>query len=98
MPPPVQEELRDRFGVLFERCLITTELAGWTLPFAELAAVIRRVGVESTVIATDYGQPNNPTPVEGLASYIAALRAEGFAEADIARMARDNPAHLLELA
>jgi hypothetical protein len=98
MPPLVQEELRDRYGVLFERCLITTTLAGGALPFAALASVIRRVGVESTIIATDYGQPSNPTPVDGLASYIAALRADGFDEASIARMARDNPATILELA
>ena len=97
MPPSVQEELRDRFGVLFERCLISTTLAGWTLPFAELAAVIRRVGPESTVISTDLGQVANPAPVDGMAMFIAHLRAEGFDQASIDRMCRENPAALLGL-
>jgi hypothetical protein len=97
MPPAVQEELRDRFGVFFERCLISTTLAGWTLPFAELAAVIRRVGPESTVISTDFGQAASPAPVDGMAMYIAHLQAEGFDQASIDRMSRENPAALLGL-
>jgi Family of unknown function (DUF6282) len=97
MPPLVQEELRDRYQVLFERCLITTTYAGGNLLFAGLADVIRRVGSESTVIATDLGQASNPTPVEGLAAFIAFLSAEGFDKASIARMSRQNPAELLEL-
>lgn len=97
MLPVVQEELRDRFGVLFERCLISTTLAGWTLPFAELAAVIRRIGPESTVISTDLGQATNPAPVDGMTLFIAHLRAEGFDQTSIDRMCRENPAALLEL-
>jgi hypothetical protein len=97
MPPLVQEELRDRYQVLFERCLISTSYAGGKLPFAAIAEVIRRVGVESTVIATDFGQASNPPPVEGFAAFIAFLREEGFDEASIAQMSRQNPADLLEL-
>jgi hypothetical protein len=97
MPPLIQEELRDRYGVLFERCLISTTLAGWTLPFAALAAIIHRVGPESTVIATDLGQADKLSPVDGLAAYISLLRAEGFDEPSIRRMCSENPAALLEL-
>jgi len=101
--PPVemsvlqQEELRDRYDVYFERCLITTELGHGRLPFSVLAAIIRRVGCATTVVATDFGQLQNPFPADGLASYIAHLRAEGFADADIALMSQVNPARLLEL-
>ena len=97
MPLLMQEELRDRYGVTFERCLIATELGHGRLPFAALAAAIRRVGCATTVIATDFGQPENPYPVDGLATYIAHLRSEGFAGSDIARMSQANPARLLEL-
>jgi hypothetical protein len=97
MPPSVQEDLRDRFGVLFERCLISTTLAGWTTPFAELAAVIRRVGPASTVISTDFGQATNPAPVDGMAMFIAHLQAEGLDGASIDQMCRENPATLLGL-
>jgi hypothetical protein len=97
MPLLVQEELRDRYQVLFERCLISTTYAGGNLPFAALAEVIRRVGPDSTVIATDFGQASNPRPVEGFAAFIAFLREDGFDEASITRMSRENPAELLEL-
>jgi hypothetical protein len=97
MPLLVQEELRDRYHVLFERCLISTTIADWTMPFSELAAIIRRVGAASTVIATDLGQIDKLAPVDGLASYIAHLQSEGFDEDAITRMSRENPAVLLEL-
>ena len=95
MPPLEQEELRDRFGVLFERCLIDTVVGGGHLPFESLLDVIHRVGSDSTIIATDFGQPSNPTPTDGLASFITGLRLGGFAEDAITRMSRLNPAHLL---
>jgi hypothetical protein len=97
MSPLMQEELRDRYKVMFERCLITTELGHGHLPFAALAAVIRRVGCASTIIATDFGQPNNIYPVDGLAAYIAELRRAGFSEPEIAMMSQTNPAQILEL-
>jgi uncharacterized protein DUF6282 len=97
MPSSVQEELRDRYGVLFERCLISTTLAGWTMPITEMAALIRRVGPASTVISTDLGQASNPAPVDGMAMYIASLQAEGYDKSSIDQMCRENPAALLGL-
>jgi hypothetical protein len=67
------------------------------LPFAALAAVIRRLGCATTIIATDFGQPENLYPVDGLALYISQLQAAGFAPADIAVMSQANPARLLGL-
>lgn len=100
MPALLQEELRDRYGVLFERSLISTlPSQGYTpLPFDALAEVIRRVGHASTLLSTDLGQPENPYPVDGLASYIAQLQSAGFSEAAIDCMSRANPAWLLGLA
>ena len=34
LPAPEQEELRDRYGVYFERCLITTNLGSGQMPFS----------------------------------------------------------------
>ena len=48
MAPLAQEELRDRYGVLFERCLITTTIGGGEMQLPALADRIRRVGVDST--------------------------------------------------
>ena len=80
------------------------EFVGSTMRSAEAPArvdrfadAIRRVGPEFCILASDLGQQNNPLPVEGLAEFIAALRARGFADRDLARMSKDNPARLLGL-
>ena len=99
MPAAVQEELRDRYDVSFERCFISLlPGAGYEpLPFAALAAVIHRVGYASTLLSTDLGQPENPYPVDGLARFLALLRADGYSQAALDCMSRENPARLLGL-
>jgi hypothetical protein len=96
MPASIQEELRSQ-GVYFERCFVSTTPGGGGVPLARIVADIRRVGVGSTVLATDLGQIENPLPVEGLRAYVAALLAEGLSEEDIRLMAGANPAWLLGL-
>ena len=61
------------------------------------AEAIRRIGPEFCILASDLGQKNNPLPVEGFAQFIAALRARGFSDRDLARMTKENPARLLGL-
>lgn len=58
---------------------------------------IREVGAEHYVITSDFGQRGNPTHVEGLRTFIAALRGEGVSEEEIDLMARIVPARLLGL-
>jgi predicted metal-dependent phosphotriesterase family hydrolase len=55
------------------------------------------VGPATTVAATDFGQPNNMSPVDGLAEFIAQLLTAGFSQAEVDRMVCGNPARLLEL-
>jgi hypothetical protein len=102
MPVGIQQELAGP-GLFFERCLIVTVPPrppvppGPTVPLAAIAAAVRQVGVETTVLATDFGQAGNPSPVDGLRSYIAGMLELGFSPAEIERMTRDNPAWLLGL-
>ena len=58
---------------------------------------IREVGAEHFVITSDFGQRGNPTHVEGLRAFIAALLAEGVSGEEVDVMARHNPARLLGL-
>jgi hypothetical protein len=97
MTPLAQEELRDRYDVLFERCLITTTIGGGEMQLRALGDRIRRVGVASTVLATDFGQPDNVEPPDGMAAYISGLQRLGFRPQEIRRMSRENPAKLLGL-
>lgn len=93
-PVDLQRELAGP-DLFFERCFVsTTGICGFT-PFEVIEEAIATVGVASTVLASDLGQPVNPAPVEGLAQYAARLRSVGFSPDDIRRMMVDNPARLL---
>ncbi len=65
--------------------------------FQDYARAIRGVGVESAILASDLGQPVNPVHPEGLRAYFAGMKNEGFTDAEIATMTRDNPATLLAI-
>ncbi len=89
-----QEELRSP-GVYFERCFVNTTQLGGAVPLTRIVADIRRVGSESTILATDLGRAGNPVPCDGLRMYLAALLNEGVSEQEVRRMAGENPAALL---
>ena len=91
----VQKRLA-RQGVFFERCAqslfpppnrhITPE---------DYVRQIRATGVECSTLATDLGQPYNPTPVEGMRHFIRTLLTHGITPKEIDIMVRKNPAALL---
>jgi hypothetical protein len=80
--------------VFFERCFVRKLFA---LDWDGLAASIRAVGVASTVLATDLGQPENPHPVDGLAHMRAELSARGFTVDELDCMLRQNSRRLLSM-
>ncbi len=102
MSVTVQRELAGS-DVFFERCLIATVPPGPVVPsgpmvsISDIAAAVREVGPESTVLATDFGQPDNPLPVEGLRDYLAGMMELGINPAELERMTRVNPGWLLGL-
>ena len=61
------------------------------------ADAIRKVGTEFCILSTDLGQRGNPLPPDGFGAFLLALRARGFTEQEIDRMAKVNPARLLGL-
>lgn len=84
-----------RDGAMFERCWQSVISGGATLD--RVIADIRAVGIESTVLATDLGQPENPEPVHGFRAYLDVLGMSGFTERDLEGMAATQPAALLGL-
>jgi len=95
MPLEVQKQLA-REGVLFDRCFPTRRTC--VLNVEEMAKRIREVGVMSSILTSDFGQPENPFPVDGLKSYIEKLIQLGLSEQEIDQMVRINPEKLLNLA
>lgn len=80
--------------ILFERCFVRQLFA---LDYDGLARSIRAVGVETTMLATDLGQPENPHPVEGLAIMRDELSARGFTTGELDRMLRTNALEALAI-
>ena len=58
---------------------------------------IRAVGPEFIVLSSDLGQANNPLHPDGLLAMYQYLASQGIPITDIDRMAKVNPAKLLEL-
>ncbi len=65
--------------------------------FADFAKAIRAVGAEHCILSSDLGQAVNPVHTAGWKDYIDGLRKEGITQAEIDRMARQNPARFLGL-
>jgi hypothetical protein len=61
---------------------------------AGLGALIRSVGVEHVVLATDFGLYYWPTAVEGMRMMIGTLLEQGFGEDDIRMMIQHSPERL----
>jgi hypothetical protein len=65
----------------------------------EMLDMIETIGAEQCTLASDYGWSDAlPHPAAGLRDFFDALWAEGVPEAQLIRMARDNPARLLGIA
>jgi hypothetical protein len=58
---------------------------------------IRAVGPEHCILSSDLGQANNPLHPDGLLAFYRYLMQQGFTEAEIDRMAKVNPAKVLDL-
>jgi hypothetical protein len=63
--------------------------------FSDYARAIRAIGPERCVLSSDLGQPDNPSHMEGLLSFIDGLEQEGIATAEIDLMSKHNPAQIL---
>lgn len=99
-PTALQQELAHIDGIFFERCYnaaLSSDGEARPEGLAYIAQQIRTVGVDSTILSSDLGQPANPPPVAGFARYVRALRDQGISEAALDRMIRHNPARILGL-
>ncbi len=61
------------------------------------AATIRAIGPEHAILSSDLGQAGNILHPDGMTAFFKVLRANGFTEAEIDRMAKTNPARFLGL-
>ena len=64
-------------------------------PVEEIVDMIRAVGIDHTILSSDYGQLRMGNCIEGMANYIEMLRNAGMSLAELRTMCCDNPAKLL---
>jgi hypothetical protein len=93
----MQQQLVAGGCVLFERCFVSTTHRCGCVPFETIERAIAEVGVQTTVLSTDLGQPDTPPPVEGLRLYADRLLSSGFSVDQVRLMMQTNPARLLSL-
>lgn len=91
-----QSELAQLGGVWFERVYVMT-LPPFRGTLEEIAHAVRVVGADSTILATDLGQPDNPHPVAGMRDYLSGMQKLGFSGKDIHTMTRTSPGLALPL-
>jgi hypothetical protein len=65
--------------------------------WAGLAAVIRAVGIDRTVLVTDLGRTDAVDPVTGMQEMLEELGKQGFSRTELDLMTRQTPARLLNL-
>jgi hypothetical protein len=65
------------------------------MSLAELVDAVAAVGVEHCVVTTDFGQPENPPPAEGMRMAVAGLLTAGMSPDDVSRLVKDNPLQLV---
>jgi hypothetical protein len=61
----------------------------------ETAAVVKEVGAQHFILATDLGQTGNPTPADGLQTFVTDLIKAGVAKEDVQMMGREVTGKLL---
>ena len=80
-------------GAFIEHCFTTMHTG--KAPWDAVVASIRKVGPERCVLSTDLGQTINPPVAEGFAMFAQTLLDGGFSQAEIQRMAVENPKALI---
>ena len=84
-----------QFDVFFERCYARNVGGRYEKNFRRNLDAMEALGFESTIVATDGGQVENPIWSEALAEYVGFLVQAGVPPAAIERMTRINPARIL---
>lgn len=86
-----------QFDVFFERCYARNVRGTYEKNFQRNLEAMEALGFESTIVATDGGQVENPMWSEALAEYIGFLLQAGVQQVAVDRMTKINPAKVLGL-
>lgn len=83
-----------RLGAVVEHCYFTV-FKNRTTP-EDMVNQLRAVGFDNTFISTDFGQPDNLYPDEGIGEFLQVLNQHGVKDEDLEKLAKINPIKLLD--
>ena len=86
-----------RLGAYFEVCYLSCTPMNGREDLDNIVNAIREIGPEHTILSSDMSQITDPTPAEGMRSFIAHMLQYGFSEEEVSCMVKTNPAVLLNL-
>ena len=96
MDPDKQKEAV-QMGAVIEHCFFAvTESCPRKIQLEDIRDQIRYVGISSCILSSDFGQVQNPHPVEGFAYYLDKMRNLGFSDDELRIMIHDNPKVLMK--
>jgi len=84
-----------QLGVYLEKSLLCLHPSWKSIDPEEMVEGINQIGAEKCILTTDYGQVENPDPVEGMKHFIRTLLKLDLAQNKIALMLKDNPYKLI---
>ena len=82
-------------GAYVEYTFLACMPSRMTMTVSELVDAIRETGPDHCVLTTDFGQPENPPPAEGMRMAIASLLQAGLTSEEVAKVVKDNPLRLV---
>jgi len=96
IPIENQKKLAD-MGAIIEHSFTPCMPLRQRLDPRKIAEAIKAVGASRCVMSSDFGQIQNPLPIEGLRMYVEMMKKCGVSEKEINIMIKDNPAKLVGL-
>jgi len=96
MPVEKQKEIAKK-GAYMEYVFVAFTPLRYSIHPEEVVKMIKEVGIERSIIATDLGQIDNPSPVEGLRTFIQILLETGLKPNEVRSLVTENPANLLNI-
>ena len=78
-----------------EHCFVACMPGHDELNPAAIADAIKEVSPSRCIMATDFGQAHNPTPVQGMRMFVSAMFDHGISAKEIRTMCIENPSKLL---
>jgi hypothetical protein len=78
-----------------EHCFVACMSLHDGLDPKKIAESIEVVGAKNCIMATDFGQPHNPSPVNGFKLFIKTMQELGISKNEILLMSSNNPRNLL---